>query len=441
MIFASNPSEPDRIGWGLTAALFLVLLGLAVSKGFYYHMTYRLVTRVRGGLVSIIYAKTVDVSVTALNESVAMTLMSSDMEGICLGIQSMHDLWAVPLELSIATYILFLQVGVASAAPITLAVLALAGILGIAKYMGAAQKIWMQGIQVRVHHTAAMLGSMKSVKMLGLSTYLGDLLQGLRVEELRLARLFRKLLVVRVFLANGIYTLGPVVTLAVFVLQAKSSGSVLNAESAYTALSLVSLIAWPVNGMIAAVPAFNAALASLMRIQTFLESDARKDHRVPFETGQGTSNHNLPLDEGIELQDKSTPRNTGTASPVMSARNVSLSWTSDDAAVVRDASFDIRRGQISLIIGPVGCGKSSLLKGILGEMPSTKGFLHADCAEVAYVDQTPWIRNSSFRDNILGVSVYEEARYREAVEVCGLEQDVALLPNGHRKFPGSESMH
>jgi ATP-binding cassette subfamily C (CFTR/MRP) protein 1 len=42
------------------------------------HMTYRFITSVRGTLVSMIYTKTIELSVTALDESAAVTLMASD---------------------------------------------------------------------------------------------------------------------------------------------------------------------------------------------------------------------------------------------------------------------------------------------------------------------------------------------------------------------------
>lgn len=41
-------------------------------------MAYRFVTSVRGTLVSMIYTKTIDLSITALDESAAVTLMASD---------------------------------------------------------------------------------------------------------------------------------------------------------------------------------------------------------------------------------------------------------------------------------------------------------------------------------------------------------------------------
>lgn len=42
------------------------------------HMAYRFITSVRGTLISMIYAKTIDLSITALDESAAVTLMASD---------------------------------------------------------------------------------------------------------------------------------------------------------------------------------------------------------------------------------------------------------------------------------------------------------------------------------------------------------------------------
>jgi ATP-binding cassette subfamily C (CFTR/MRP) protein 1 len=429
--FASDQSQPERIGWGLTGAFFLVFLGLAVSNGFYYHMCYRFVASVRGALVSIIYTKTVDLSITALDESAAVTLMSSDTQVICMAMETLNDLWAVPLEVCIAMYLLFRQLGVAFAAPLVLAIVSVAGILCIASYTGAALKIWMQGIQSRVNVTANMLSSMKSVKMLGFSSLLHDTVHALRVKELKLASKFRKLLVFRIFLGNTLTTLAPFLTFAAFALHTLSSGKVINAQTAYTTLTLISLLASPLNDMIRAIPSLNSAMASLMRIQSFLESDARKDHRVPLRHGSSSgSSDDGVSQEGIELDGRTVAQSSGP-SRVIHAQNVSFSWTSDDDSVIRDVSFDIMRGEICMIIGPVGAGKSTLLKGILGETPSTKGFLYTDCPEVAFVDQTPWIRNRSLRDNILGVSPYDDSWYKQVVQACALDQDIAGLPQGH----------
>ncbi|QGA17136.1 hypothetical protein EYB26_004806 [Talaromyces marneffei] len=429
--FASDLSQSEDIGWALTGAFFFVLLGLALSNGWYYHMTYRLITSVRGSLISIIYAKTVDLNITALDDSVAVTLMSSDSQAVCNGFLLIHEFWAVPMELTVAIYLLSRQLGIACLAPVIVALVSAVGILAIANLMGQAQKRWMKSIQIRVDVTATMLASMKSVKMLGFTDWLGEMVQGLRVTELLVAGLFRKLLMVRVFLGNLLQVLAPFSTLAFYTIVIVSQGRVLDAETAYTVLTLISLLSSPMNELVRAIPMMNAAMASLNRIQGYLGSDERRDNRLCLEETTTSASIDPPLEEeGIQLQSRTTAAYKRYSEPIV-ARDASFSWTNDEKPVVRDVNFSVSTGQLCMVIGPVGCGKSTLLKGILGETLSSKGFLYTNFEECAFVDQTPWIRNATLRDNIIGLSEFDEEWYRTVVRGCALDQDVSILPNGH----------
>ena len=80
---------------------------------------------------------------------------------ICEGFTNIHELWAVPVELGIALYLLERQLGLAFLAPCSVAIICTTGVLIIAKWIGNAKKVWMRGIQTRVDVTASMLGSMK----------------------------------------------------------------------------------------------------------------------------------------------------------------------------------------------------------------------------------------------------------------------------------------
>lgn len=71
-----------------------------------------------------------------------------------------------------------------------------------------------------------------------------------------------------------------------------------------------------------------------------------------------------------------------------------------------------------------------MLKGLLGETPSSKGFVYSSFPTTAFVDQTPWIQNGSIQDNILGVSTFEEPWYTEVVRACALEADILNFPRG-----------
>ena len=73
--------------------------------------------------------------------------------------------------------------------------------------------------------------------------------------------------------------------------------------------------------------------------------------------------------------------------------------------------------QLSAIVGHVGCGKSSLLNAILGEMPrfdqstDLNSMVHIK-GSIGYVPQTPFIMNASLRDNILFGSPFNEEKYK-----------------------------
>jgi len=57
------------------------------------------------------------------------------------------------------------------------------------------QTMWLEAIEKRITATTAMLGAMKGVKISGLTDTLLRNLQDLRVEELRISKKFRKLLI------------------------------------------------------------------------------------------------------------------------------------------------------------------------------------------------------------------------------------------------------
>ena len=59
----------------------------------------------------------------------------------------------------------------------------------------ARQGEWLEAIEKRISATSAMLSSMKGVKMCGLKDTLMASLQQLRMDELRISRKFRRLII------------------------------------------------------------------------------------------------------------------------------------------------------------------------------------------------------------------------------------------------------
>ncbi|KAG8682306.1 hypothetical protein FRC08_015043, partial [Ceratobasidium sp. 394] len=92
-------------------------------------------------------------------------------------------------------------------------------------------------------------------------------------------------------------------------------------------------------------------------------------------------------------------------------------------------SLNVPRGSLTAIVGPVGCGKSSLLLGLLGEMPQTKGTVVFG-GKTAYCAQMAWIQNATLRDNVVFGRPWDEERYWASIRDASLEVDLEMLPDG-----------
>jgi len=68
---------------------------------------------VRGGLVALIFEKTLGLDATKARDGDAISLMSADIEGIEPIFQLIHEVWASVVELGIGLYLLQMQVGLA----------------------------------------------------------------------------------------------------------------------------------------------------------------------------------------------------------------------------------------------------------------------------------------------------------------------------------------
>lgn len=110
----------------------------------------------------------------------------------------------------------------------------------------------------------------------------------------------------------------------------------------------------------------------------------------------------------------------------------------DGTVAVRDVDLTVDRGQLVLVVGPVGAGKSSLLRALAGIAPHTgrltwngtpvtepELFLRPN--QVGYVGQLPRVLSGTVADNItLGHPV--DAGH--AVTTAQLEHDLATTGSG-----------
>ena len=96
---------------------------------------------------------------------------------------------------------------------------------------------------------------------------------------------------------------------------------------------------------------------------------------------------------------------------------------------LRSLSLRIKRAQLVAVVGPVGCGKSSLLSALLGEMMCLGGTVRV-CGSIAYHSQQPWILNASIRENICFGRPCDDAKLSTVLTSASLMADLQTLPAG-----------
>uniref|UniRef100_A0A0E0A5Z0 ABC transmembrane type-1 domain-containing protein n=1 Tax=Oryza glumipatula TaxID=40148 RepID=A0A0E0A5Z0_9ORYZ len=125
-------------------------------------------------------------------------------------------------------------------------------------------------------------------------------------------------------------------------------------------------------------------------------------------------------------------------------RNVCCSWSSssivESSMILRDVSLELQKGIFVAIIGEVGCGKSSLLNSIIGEIHVTSGSI-TSYGSIAYVPQVPWILSGSLRDNILLGEEFDPRRYEEVIHACTLDVDISAMVGGDMSHIGEKGLN
>ena len=122
--FSQQPKNDNtaNVGYGLIGAYFLVYCGIAFTMAQYQHLTYRAITMARGGLISMLFAKSSFLEANKADSASSLTLMSADIERITNGWQTMHEIWANVIEIAIAIWLLEAQLGVACTIPLAVAI-------------------------------------------------------------------------------------------------------------------------------------------------------------------------------------------------------------------------------------------------------------------------------------------------------------------------------
>ncbi|KAH6657100.1 P-loop containing nucleoside triphosphate hydrolase protein [Truncatella angustata] len=426
---------PVSYGYGLIGAFGFVYIGIAISSQMFNFLCFRLMVKMRGALVGIIYRDMLAVRAESKNSASAMTLMSTDVDRITMTARWVVDIIPNLVQIGLAMWILGLQLGAVCIAPLVVALLCVSA--GMAKIIPVRQRRWIAAIQKRVGITSDLLAVMKGVKMMGISGPISKQIQDLRDFEISESKKFRKLQIAVISFNIVPLMSMSAVTFTVFAIVAKVSGSgTLGISQAFTSLSLLGILIMPVALLVSALGNIFQAMACLDRIQDFLLLEKRTDYRS---TGSSLILNSASNEGRFPSAEKLNPELNGA---VILLKEATFGWDrGPESIVLKDINVRIQPSQLTLIVGPIASGKSTLLKSILGEVYLHRGMVHVtDIGDIAYCDQDSWILNQSIRENIIAFSEYEEGFYKTVIKACQLQEDLSHLPKGDLSNVGSQGI-
>jgi ABC-type bacteriocin/lantibiotic exporter with double-glycine peptidase domain len=110
--------------------------------------------------------------------------------------------------------------------------------------------------------------------------------------------------------------------------------------------------------------------------------------------------------------------------------------------ILENINMEVAPESMVIISGPVGSGKSSLLRSILGEIVPAHGLMKLSTRRIAYCAQRPWLPSGSIKEVIYGITDQVDERwYHEVSDLCCLIHDFNSLPDGDETQIGSRGLN
>ncbi|XP_070482630.1 ATP-binding cassette sub-family C member 8 isoform X6 [Equus przewalskii] len=346
--------------------------------------------------------------------------------------------------------------------------------------------LWAMPVQEysneRLKQTNEMLRGIKLLKLYAWENIFRTRVEMTRKKEMTSLRAFAVYTSISIFMNTAIPIAAVLITFVghvSFFKEADFSPSV-----AFASLSLFHILVTPLFLLSSVVRSTVKALVSVQKLSEFLSSaEIRKEQcapREPAPQGQASKYPAVPL-KVVNRRRPAREDCRGLTGPLQrlapsadgDADNCCVqiiggffTWTPDGIPTLSNITIRIPRGQLTMIVGQVGCGKSSLLLATLGEMQKISGAVFwnslpdsetgedpsperepaadADVRKrgpVAYASQKPWLLNATVEENITFESPFNKQRYKMVIEACSLQPDIDILPHGDQTQIGERGIN
>ncbi|CAE7233383.1 unnamed protein product, partial [Rhizoctonia solani] len=438
-----GPNTP-HIGRGVGLAIGLPLLTICASVCTHQFFWRSMTTGVaaRAALIASLYSRGLRFGPGETQYNL-VNHVSTDVSRIDYCAQWFHAIWTAPIQISLCLILLCLQLGPSALAGFALFVFLIPIQKGLMSYQLHLRKKSMVHTDTRASLLRELLGSMRIVKVCAYEAQFEERLEKTRKNELRGIRSMVFIKAANQAVAFSIPTLAAVLS---FVTYAATHDGALDPAVIFPSMGLFQLLRQPLmflpRALSSLVDAQNALgrlkpifLAKTIDVQLHIDPD--QEDALVVKDAEWVW-HNQP--KAMASKEKG-------GAPGRSANEKDGQHKSNDQRLHKTASFrvtsislNVSRGSVVGIVGPVGSGKSSLLLGLLGEMPRTRGSVSFG-GKTAYCSQMAWIQNATLRDNVVFGRPWDEDRYWASIRDASLELDLELLPDGDMTEIGEKGIN
>ncbi|XP_044034331.1 ATP-binding cassette sub-family C member 3 isoform X5 [Siniperca chuatsi] len=415
ILFTKQKNAPDW--WGYSLAFLMFFTAFLQTLVLHHHFQYCFVTgmNVRTAVIGAIYRKALVITNAAKRSSTVgevVNLMSVDAQRFMDLTTFLNMLWSAPLQIMLALYFLWQNLGPSVLAGVAVMVMLIPFNAVIAMKTRAYQVEQMQYKDSRIKLMNEILNGIKVLKLYAWENSFKEKVLAIRQKELNVLRKTAYLGALSTMAWTSAPFLVALTTFAVYVTV--DENNVLDAERAFVSLSLFNILRFPLNMLPQVISSIVQASVSLKRIQSFLSHD--------------------------ELDPNSVDRTSTATEFSVTVVNGKFTWAKEDPPVLHNINVMVPQGSLLAVVGHVGCGKSSLISALLGEMEKLEGEVSIR-GSVAYVPQQAWIQNATLRDNILFGIPYNEQKYLSVLEACALTPDLEVLPGGDMTEIGEKGIN
>ncbi|KAF8013832.1 hypothetical protein BT93_I1633 [Corymbia citriodora subsp. variegata] len=391
-------------GYVLALAFLGAKLVETIAQRQYIFGARQLGLRLRAALISHVYKKGLVLSSQSRQSHTSgeiINYMSVDVQRITDLIWYLNNIWMLPIQISLAIYILHTNLGLGSVAALAATLTVMACNIPLNRTQRKYQSKIMEAKDSRMKSNSEVLQNMNTIKLQAWDNQFLNKLESLRKIEYEWLWKSQRLEALSGSISWGTPAFISVVTFGTCVLM----GIQLTAGRVLAALATFRLLQDPIFRLPDLLNVIAQGKVSADRVSSYLQEDEIQHDAIEY----------IPKNQAqfdIEII------------------NATFSWNLDlNTPTLNNIELKVKRGMKVAICGMVGSGKSSLLSCILGEIEKLSGQVKISGTK-AYVPQSPWILSGNIRDNILFGNPYDPDKYYQTVQSCALIKDFELFSAG-----------